>query len=195
MHDPEILALNRIYEALKNLDNNKVFRIVQWLKDRLDLDEESSGQPMLPASEESPVEAKALRKSNNTSPSGALEVDSSNNPEKKKTLSLSDFKTEKELFAAVSPKRPRHKILLLAAYLQECKNTKDITSEELNARLRQLDIKVNNISKLITNLILQDPPEFVLVKKSGLSRQSRRRVQVTEEGLKNATSFLRKAKV
>ena len=73
--DNEIKALNDVYETLKGLDNPEIKRILVWVEDKFDLENqpdlkaverEAAHSPVIPAPEPSAVKKSIISKSMKT---------------------------------------------------------------------------------------------------------------------------------
>ncbi len=102
-----------------------------------------------------------------------------------------------DLFAEANVKKVSDKILLMAAYLQERLNFKEISSYDINFRLKRIGHGVQNISSSINGILKRkqrEAPLMMELKKEGASKQARRKFRVTDDGLKKARSFLKSSK-
>jgi hypothetical protein len=82
------------------------------------------------------------------------------------------------------------RFLLAAAFLQENKNYKELTSYEVSSALKKAGHPVNHPSATISSLISRKPHLLVQLGSFGTSKQSRRKFRVTEAGLKIARGFV-----
>lgn len=175
-YDPELHAMSLVFDALKNLDNGQRRRIIQWVKDRLQTDIEetttTAQQAVAPAT---------------TAATLAPAAEAPRIPTKK---DLAHFETAMDLFAESSAKKSTSKVLLMAAYLQERHNYKEISSYDINFRLKRIGHGVTNISSLINGILKRVPHLLVQVDAENLPKQARRKFRVTVEGLNVARSFL-----
>lgn len=104
---------------------------------------------------------------------------------------FADFETIDDLFLMANAKKVSHRILLVAAYLQEKDNLDEVSSLDINSHLKKLGYGVSNITTLINGLLKKTPPQIIVTKKEGDTKQSRRKFRVTERGFKDAESFIK----
>ncbi|HLP46862.1 MAG TPA: hypothetical protein VK469_12990 [Candidatus Kapabacteria bacterium] len=104
---------------------------------------------------------------------------------------FADFDTIEDLFLMANAKKISHRILLVAAYLQEKGNLDEVSSLDINSYLKKLGYGVSNITTLINGLLKKTPPQIIVTKKEGDTKQSRRKFRVTERGFKDAESFIK----
>ena len=95
-----------------------------------------------------------------------------------------------EIFNASTSKRPGAKMLLVAAYLQEKENLKELSSYDISSRLKKIGEEVNHPSAAINSLISKKPPLLLQTGTHGSSVKSRRKFRVTEEGLRTAKKYI-----
>lgn len=180
-YDPELHAMSLVFDALKELDNGQRRRIIQWVKDRLQTNLEEIPAPA-PVPAPQTVVAPAA-----PAPAPAPVAEAPRVPAKK---DLAHFETAMDLFAESSAKKSTSKVLLMAAYLQERHNYKEISSYDINFRLKRIGHGVTNISSLINGILKRVPHLLVQVDAENLPKQARRKFRVTVEGLNVARSFL-----
>ncbi|MCP5051240.1 MAG: hypothetical protein GY940_29010 [bacterium] len=110
-----------------------------------------------------------------------------------KGLGLKRYKTIENLFLAANINTVSSRILLAASYLQEKHNFEELSSYEINSRLKKMGYGVTNITNAINSLLRKKVPLMRQTKKEGGSKQSKRKFVVTEEGLQLAKTYLRSA--
>ena len=181
--DPELDAMSQVFESLKDLDKKGIKRIIHWVKDRFCL------TGVRPADELTiqPVQGETvvIRTGTRTEPM----VKTVEKTTGKKDLIHYD--TVLDLFSESNVKKVTAKILLMAAYLQERNNFKEISSYDINFRLKRIGHGVPNISSLINGILRKKPPLLVQLDSESTSKQSRRKFTVSEEGLKLARSYIK----
>ena len=171
VYEPELQAMSQVYEALKELDNGQRQRIINWVTDRL---------------KSPPEESPAGSHRRGASSLSSRKDKGANGPKK-----IADFETVLDLFAASNVKKSTSKVLLMAAYLQERHNYKEIGSYDINFRLKRIGYRVTNISSLINGLLNRKPHLLVQVGTEEHQKRGRRKFQVTVEGLKIASGYLK----
>lgn len=193
--DPEIIAMSETFEALKHLSTEQIRRIIHWIKDRFGLVEgKAPAEPTVTISEPVPARKEEVIAEAVPEPIVKEEPPAPKPPHKK---DLIDYDTVLDLFAEANVKKVSDKILLMAAYLQERLNFKEISSYDINFRLKRIGHGVQNISSSINGILKRkqrEAPMMMELKKEGASKQARRKFKVTDEGLKKARSFLKSSK-
>ncbi len=184
--DPEISAMNDVLDALKTLDNAQRKRIVDWITARFKL--KGAGAFQVPVVEQSTAAAE-------TAPpvEPMPVVKKTRKPRAKKTdeKDITNYETVLDLFSESNVKKVSHKILLMAAYLQEKLKFEEISSFDINSRLKRIKHGVTNISSSINGLLKKSPKVFDVIEKPGEGKTTRRKFRVTEAGLKQVRSFLK----
>jgi hypothetical protein len=124
----------------------------------------------------------------------ATKVEIDNKESKKlstKGLGLKRYKHIENLFLAAEIKSVGSRILLAASYLQEKNGFEEMSSYDINSRLKKLGYGVSNITTAINTLLNKKIPLMMQTKKEGTSKQAKRKFKVTEAGLELAKTFLR----
>jgi hypothetical protein len=177
--DPELLAMSQVFDILKNLEQGQRQRIIRWVDDRLN----SSPAEPSSVSQVTPAQTHFVQ-SVTEEPKVVVKP-----PERK---DIGHYDTALDLFAESSVKKATAKVLLMAAYLQERHNYKEMGSYDINFRLKRIGHGVTNISSLINSLLNRTPHLLVQVGANGEQKKhSRRKFSVTVEGLKVARSYLK----
>jgi hypothetical protein len=146
-YDPEINALSNVYEALKALDNDQIKRIVDWLSSKFELDKYpdlKSGQREVDLTPQ-PAEAvepagEPVRKRRGRKP-GQLQPMAEETPPQPVPSGLKGFMkfdSLQEILNASTAKRTGAKMLLVAAYLQEKENLKELSSYDISSRMKKI---------------------------------------------------------
>lgn len=215
-NDPEIIAMSQVLEVFKFLDNGQRRRVIDWVSSRFGIETAASLVPVVNEADSVPApnipEPVELPQSEVTAPSlkgvpDATEesteletipqikpieqVTANDDVDPQKNLGLKRYGSIETLFLSSSVNTVSSKILLCAAYLQEKLNIDELSSYDINSRLKKLGYGVANISNSLNTLIKKDPPLIVQTRKIGDSKQAKRRFKVTEEGLKVARTYLR----
>ncbi len=218
--DPEISAMSKVLGAFKGLQNDQRRRIIDWITSKFGLLEDQqqvvkslasiSEKPAdtrtyaepepVPASvgisEEPPVrgvtqvaEPIPVEEEPTPTPDEIIETDKIS--DSLKGLGLKRYRSIETLFLSSNVKTVPSKILLAAAYLQEKLNFEEISSFDINSRLKKMGYGVPNISSSLNSLLNKEPPLMVQIRKAGDSKQAKRKFRVTEEGLQLARTYLR----
>ncbi len=184
--DPELQAMSHVFETLKNLNNVQRLRILKWVKDRLETEETpligTFAAPVMYETEE-PEVVKVEKSVEKTAPVIA--------PKPTGPKTLMDYETALELFSESNVKKATTRVLMMAAYLQERHNFKEISSYDINFRLKRIGYSVTNISSLINSIMNRVPHLLVQVGADDTTKQSRRKFKVTAEGLAVAKSLMK----
>lgn len=90
-----------------------------------------------------------------------------------------------EFFDAANPRTESEKVLVVAYWLQEIQGHADWDSQSVNTELKNLGHGVGNITRALDNLIARRPRLVIQTKKSGTTKQARKKYKVTVEGLKH----------
>jgi hypothetical protein len=218
--DPEISAMHKVLVAFKGLQNDQRRRIIDWITGKFGLFEEQrqvvkslSGVSETPADTHPYPEAEPVPEpvgmSEETTAGEVPQAEAPISPEEEPTptpgeetetdiasdplkgLGLKRFRSIETLFLSSNVKTVPSKILLAAAYLQEKLNFEEISSFDINSRLKKMGYGVPNISSSLNSLLKKEPPLMILIGKAGDSKQAKRRFKVTEEGLQMARTYLR----
>lgn len=95
-----------------------------------------------------------------------------------------------ELFERASPRTQSEKALVVGYWFQQVQGDPDLDAARLNRELRHLGHPVANITAALTDL-MQTHPKYVLqTRKSGATRQARKKYRLTAEGLKRVTAMM-----
>lgn len=180
--DSEIVAMNKALDALKKLDNGGRKRTIHWLRSRFRLAKGKTPHQFTP-----PANVH-IKKQTETKPIGKEKPGKAAKPLKKKEIKHYD--TVLDLFSESRAKKSFSKILLMAAYLQERHHFKEITTYDINFRLKRIKHEVTNISSIINGILKKKPQLLAEIKKEGQGKHARRKFKVTDEGLKVARSYL-----
>jgi hypothetical protein len=181
-HDPEIVAMNKVFNVFRNLDNGKRERIIHWLTDRFGL---TGDKPPPELTQPANVN---IKKQTETKP--IVEEKPAEAVKTLKKRGIEQYDTVLDLFSEARVKKSTGKVLLMAAYLQERHHFKEITTYDINFRLKRIKHGVTNISSLINGILKGKPQLLDEIKDEGQTKHSRRKFRVTEEGLKVAKSYL-----
>lgn len=96
-----------------------------------------------------------------------------------------------ELLAIAEPVTNAEKALVVGYWFQEREGLEDMDSFTINSTLKQLGHGVQNITLAMAALTNRKPQFVVQTKKSGSSRQARKRYRLTQEGIREVQRMLR----
>lgn len=165
--EPEVLAMGKVFEALKDLSDDGRERVLDW----------------------------AFSKFNFTKPSNNSKINEikSNKDGYNHNLLNSNYFNQFEdihsLFTTAQVKTEQEKVLLTASFLQIKNPLNELTSREINSELNDAGVRISNITTTIVGLISKKPPLILQTKKDGTSPQAQKKYKVTPEGIKVALGF------
>lgn len=154
----EITAMKTIAEALSVLDPEATARVLRWAGDRF---KGAVGQQVK-------VQGGRDGETEGTGSAGNGE-----------TLRFSDLA---ELWAAASPNTEADRALVAGYWCQFGAGQDDFGGFEVNSALKNLGHGVSNITTAFDRLKAQKPALVMQVKKSGSSKQARKRYKLTAAG-------------
>lgn len=190
--DPELSAMNQVLEVFKYLGHEERIRVIDWVKARFHLGEGTAAAEAAPREEmpAPPEETEPVPSTAPTEPEVTTVKPAAPKIKPEKEKVFAEFETIEDLFLRSSAKKVSHRILLVAAYLQEKQDLDEISSLEINTQLKKLGYGVTNITTLINGLIKKIPPPMIVTKKDGATKQSRRKFKVTERGFEDVKKFI-----
>ncbi len=89
-----------------------------------------------------------------------------------------------ELVDAASPSSPADYALVASYWFQIVQGAADVTGAQVNAELKHLGHGAKNITEAFNHLMSRTPTLAMQVRKSGTSRQARKKYRLTGEGKK-----------
>jgi hypothetical protein len=202
--DKEINALNNVYETLKVLDNTQIKRILEWVKDKFDLE----NQPYLKAVEREAASAPEVSAPVEAVEPGAAPVEKrrGRRPAKKEPVleetvpqldeipviqRIQKYDNFEELLLFSTAKTKIAKILLAGAYLQVEKNFKEFASYDISSLFKKIGEKIGQPAQALSYLMSKKPPLLVQTGIQGPGLKPRRNFRVTEEGLRIAGNYIK----
>ncbi len=162
--DPELHAMNEVYKALKELDDDGKARVIGWIAARFSL--KAAKKPQDAVADPKPATG-------------------SDAPKK-----LAGFTAVADCFAAAKPQSTADKALVVAAYLQETNGGDDISGREINKELTHMGHGVQNITMAVLPLINAQPQLLIQTRKEGKTKQAQKKYRVTNEGFTRVTALL-----
>jgi hypothetical protein len=162
--EPELKAMNDVYDALKSLEDEAKKRVIDWVIGKFSLGPQKRRLGGWP--EERSEEF------------GGNKVE------------FASFKSVADLFANANPKTDADKVLITAAYLQETKNLDELAGREINKQLHHLGYGVGNITAAITSLMNKRPQLMIQTRKEGRTKQAQKKYKVTTEGTAAAKKMI-----
>jgi len=154
--DSEIQAMTSISEILERLEDEAAKRVVRWAADRFGVGSVGSG-------------VHATFRSGSPAAHGSSPSPSESLP---------------ELFAAVNASSQPEKALVTGYWFQQILGQEDFDAQQVNAELKQLGHGITNITRALGELMTQRPQLAIQTRKSGKSKQARKRYKITGEGIR-----------
>lgn len=99
------------------------------------------------------------------------------------------------MFFAANPTGRGEQALVAAYWLQKVEDMADLTGYEVNKLLKELGYPVSNITDAFDQLMSQKPKLAMQTKKTGTSRQARKRYRLTREGERRVESMTTGAQI
>jgi len=155
MSDPELSAMQKIFEILDPLDDGARERVLAWVAQRLSI----GSAPSLKGQRE-PTPHEVQTHQLQESPG-----------------SIAD------LFHAVSPSTNADKALTVGYWLQVCQGHEHFPSQAVNKELQNLGHALGNVTDAFKQLQNKRPALAIQVKKSGRSQQARKQYKLTQAGI------------
>jgi hypothetical protein len=160
--DPEFRAMASVYEALAPLDDESRARVLRWVTDRFGYSPPRRPNPNALGTTDDAVHANG---------------------------ELADEADLAETFARAQPTTEMDKVLVAAYWFQE-RGAKDQESQSLNKELKNLGHGIDNIARAVSNLTETRPALVIQTRKTGSTRQARKRFRVTQEGINRVRRML-----
>lgn len=165
--DPEIQAMSTVSEALSDLDDEAVRRVLRWAVEKYGTEVNLSGGGGGRGNEDK--EARDSRY-------GSDDEDY--------------LDTFAEFFHAASPETEAEKALLAGYWFQEEEGKSELTSRMINDELKQLGYPIANITREVGRLMNKKPALMVQLRKTGSSQQAHKIYKLTHAGKKQVERML-----
>jgi hypothetical protein len=95
-----------------------------------------------------------------------------------------------DLYAAVSPASDADRALVVGYWFQVLQGEQDLDGFQINKELKHLGHGVSNITTALSSLIERKPQLVIQTRKSGNSKQARKRYRLTDAGIKAVERLL-----
>ena len=156
----ELEVMGDIAGGLKKLSGNVegIRRVLQW-----------AASAFLPEGAPSPMQAAMP----------ASQASASAN-----TTMSEPFSSLPDLYAAVSPSSDSARALVVGYWFQALQGEQDLDGFQINKELKHLGHGVTNITTALSSLIERKPQLVIQTRKSGNSKQARKRYRLTDAGVK-----------
>lgn len=166
--DSEIAAMAKMAEALEELDAPARTRVLRWAVDKYEVTMTHKKKE-----EEVPNEGDTDTPSDNAA--GHQEYDSF-----------------AELFSDAGPTTAPEKVLVAGYWYQEVLGQIEVTSMELNKDLKDLGHGITGMNDRFASLMSSKPQLAIQLKKSGTTKQARKKYKITKAGLAKVQEMLGK---
>lgn len=153
----ELDSMKRIAEALHDLDDEARKRVINWTIDKYSI-----------------VTKKVAESTIESAPS----------PNDARIEEEEVFETVADLYYSIRPKTDADKALTIGYWFQEHRELPDFDSQSVNNELKHLGEKIGNITRAFNQLNRKKPALAMQVRKSGSSKQARKKYKLTHAGLK-----------
>jgi hypothetical protein len=153
----EITAMKAVAEALGKLDPEATARVVRWAAERFAVGLGGGTRRL--------------------SGGGPGDVDSHLGD-----TGVERFKSLADLYTAASPSTDMDRALVAGYWFQFSQGQEDFAAQTVNSALKDLGHRVANITVAFNNLKSQKPALVVQLKKSGTTRQARKKYKLTTAG-------------
>lgn len=154
MSDPELIAMQKVFETLEPLDDAARERVLAWVAQRLAI----AG---VPRAKQQPTQRYENEKIEETCQYSAIA----------------------DLYHAVTPSTNADKALTAGYWLQVCQGHGQFSSQAVNKELQNLGHVLSNVTDAFSQLQRKKPALAIQVKKSGKSQQARKLYKLTQAGI------------
>ena len=159
--DKEINAMQTIANALDELEEkDAISRVLRWVADRFQIAIYAPGQESSTASKVQKIEVGEASEYQATIPDNLA-----------------------EFFSVTNPTSEEEKVLIVSYWLQEQEGHSEVQSFEVNKELAHLGYPIGNIARAFDRLIKCRPALAVQTRKSGSTKQARRKFKLTVQGI------------
>ena len=165
--DPEITAMGKLNEVLSSLDTSVQQRVLRWAGERF-------GVPLSEERKSALLDRPSV---------GHRSIDNAGSE-------LGLFGDVASLFETANPKTDPDKALVVGYWFQVIKSQQDWDGLSINKELKQLGHGASNIAVSLRRLIDQKPGLAMQTKRSGNSKQSRKKYKLTTQGIKRVKQML-----
>ena len=159
--DPEIMAMSKIGAALSELrEEAAVARVLRWAVEKY----RTKSAQSLPHT-----------------PSTAFQNIVNTTEEVSVSRQFPDFPA---LFSAASPTTDPERALVAGYWFQVVRGLDDLHGQKLNDELKNMGHRIGNVTDALSSLITRRPALVIQTRKSGTSRQARKKYRLTTEGIR-----------
>jgi hypothetical protein len=101
-----------------------------------------------------------------------------------------DYGDVAELYQSVVAPTQADKVLVVSYWFQQINHQSDLDAQQVNRELKQLGHGVSNITSVFEELISRKPQLAIQTRKSGNTRQARKKYRLTREGINRVRGML-----
>lgn len=153
----ELEAMRTIANVLDDLNEEEIKRVLTWALDKFDLDAEE-----IYSFEDSRYRVATTNKQNEES----------------------SFDTVADLYYKASPSTDAEKALVIGYWFQVLEGDRGFDSYTINNELKHLGHQIGNITRAFSQLMNKKPQLAVQTKKTGNTKQARKKYKLTVAGIK-----------
>jgi hypothetical protein len=168
----EVRAMGAVADALKGLDRDAVARVLQWAAG-------SFGATVAVGKQGTVLSGGAKQDPQNASSESVAAA----------------FESLADLYAATQPKVDSDRALVAGYWFQFKEGQEDFASQTLNTALKNLGHGVSNITSALEALKGQSPALVMQIRKSGTSKQARKKYKLTAAGKRAIERLLAEGQV
>ena len=157
----EIGAMGKINDAMTELEQDEVKRVLRWAVDKFGPGE---------------VGLDGAHRSGQVSHAGS---------------ETGQFERISDLMDAAQPRAVVEWVLVASYWFQVVQGQENFGAQEVNSQLKDLGHQSKNITDSFDSLIGRRPPAIRQVQKTGSSKQARKRYRLTNEGIRTVERMIR----
>lgn len=164
----ELHAMFQVESALASLSEDERSRVLRWAGERFGV----------------AVAGKSTAAGRSSTP--AAETPSDTVPQ----TEIEEYPDLAEFFAAAHPKSELDKALVVGYWFQYRMGSTELEAQTINSELKHLGHHVGNITRAFDNLMAREPQLVVQTRKTGSSKQARKKYKLTTAGKKQVEKML-----
>lgn len=166
--DPEIAAMTKMADALEELDAPARTRVLRWAADKYEVTLAHK--------------AKKQEEPDVSDTDATLDDDEGHQ----------EYETIAELFSDAGPTTTADKVLVAGYWHQEMLGQSEVTSVALNKDLKDLGHGITGMNDRFATLMSSKPQLAIQLKKSGTTKQARKKYKITKAGIAKVQEMLEK---
>lgn len=161
----EVKAMTQINEALSELDEQTVTRVLHWVANRYNFSVNAA------VGKEGSASKKRFDSSSDVS------------------VGL-EFEDLPSLYEIANPSTEPEKVLVVGYWLQQMQGQESLDAQQINTELKHLGHGIKNITNAFSSLMNQKPQLAIQIRKGGSTQQSRKRYKITTAGVRTVNKML-----